>query len=138
MILTPSIHASRSYSFSRRLRTRVVDMVAVAAFASAVTGYGRGAGGRGTFSLLCGDVGKLALRSEEVRSDGVGGDESDAERREAPDERCLGIVLAGVAGVKLMGRGGAGVSKKERYEMSGPPRRLTGTSIGAPLTWSTS
>ena len=38
MILTPSIQARRSCSFSRRLRTRVVDMVAVAALASAVTG----------------------------------------------------------------------------------------------------
>lgn len=91
--------------------------------------------------MLCGEVGRLALRSEEVRREGVGGEERDAARREAPDERCLGMVLVGregVAGVKLMGKGGAGASKNERYEISGPPRRLTGTSIGAPLTCPTS
>jgi hypothetical protein len=78
-------------------------------------------------------------RSDDVRSEGFDavGCEKDVERSDAPAGSAF-VVLFGVGGEKVSGRGGAGASAKDRYEMSGPPRRVTGTWMREPLMWPTS
>jgi len=74
--------------------------------------------------------------SDEVRREGVVGEDNEADRRELPGPRCFGT--GAFAEGKESGRGGAGDSAKVRYDTSGPPLQFKGILIGAPFTCPTS